>query len=155
MTKKGEQFNCFASDLQAGGNRVDRYQKIRERADLDRLTDYFADVEEDFAKIKQKDTYQKQVDAAYEQLFDQLSQILQTDVRDREELCSILADFAAKCQEIYFKAGMAVGFQICRNLDMEYMQLKEEDFAAFMGCPDAGRGDLAGLPASFRNVKKP
>lgn len=106
---------------------MDCYQKIRERANLDRLTEYFADVEEDFAKSKRKDTYQRQADMAYEQLFDQLSHILQTDVRDREELCGILADFAAKCQEIYFKAGMAVGFQICRNLDREYLQLKEEE----------------------------
>lgn len=106
---------------------MDHYQRIKERAKLDRLTDYFADVEEDFAKNKEKDSYQKQVDAAYEQLFDQLSQLLQMDVRDREDLCSILADFAVKCQEIYFKAGMTVGFQICRNLDLEYIQLQEED----------------------------
>ena len=25
----------------------------------------------------------------------------------------------------------------------------------FIGYPDAGRGDLAGLPVSFQNVKKP
>ena len=106
---------------------VDHYRKIKERAKLDRLADYFSDVEEDFIKDKEKDLYQKRVDAAYERLFDQLSQLLQVDVREREELCSVLADFAAECQEIYFKAGMAVGFQLCRNLDLEYRKLQGED----------------------------
>ena len=106
---------------------VDHYRKIKERAKLDRLADYFADVEEDFIKDKEKDLYQKRVDAAYERLFDQLSQLLQVDVREREELCSVLADFAAECQEIYFKAGMAVGFQLCRNLDLEDRKLQGED----------------------------
>ena len=106
---------------------MDQFQKIKERAQLDRLADYFSDVEEDFAKNKEKDLYQKRVDAAYERLFDQLSQLLRTDVRDREDLCSVLADFAAECQESYFRAGMAVGYQICRNLDLDYRTIKEED----------------------------
>ena len=43
---------------QAGGDMVDHYRKIKERAKLDRLADYFADVEEDFIKDKEKDLYQ-------------------------------------------------------------------------------------------------
>ena len=66
---------------QAGGDMVDHYRKIKERAKLDRLADYFADVEEDFIKDKEKDLYQKRVDAAYERSCAVYWQILPRNVR--------------------------------------------------------------------------
>ena len=56
------------------------------------------------------------------------------------------------------------GFGGCVNADMPGSCAKWQDSDSmqlfdsvlhFIGYPDAGRGDLTGLPVSFQNVKKP
>lgn len=103
---------------------MDGFKGIMERAGLDSLMAYLADGDETCIRYSEKDSYQKQVDAAFEHMFDRLDQELKGSCRDNEEICSAVSDFSSVCQDAYFKAGLVAGFQLCKNLDMEYLDRK-------------------------------
>lgn len=102
------------------------FKRIMERAGVDSMMAYLADGDETGIQCREKDVYQKQVDAAFEHMFDSLDQELKNSCRDNQEICSAVSDFSSVCQDAYFKAGLIAGFQLCKNLDMEYLNMKED-----------------------------
>lgn len=103
---------------------MDGFKGIMERAGTDSMVAYLAYGDEEGIRRSKKDLYQKQVDDAFEHMFDRLDRELKASCRDNQEICSALSDFSSVCQDAYFKAGMVAGFQLCKNLDMEYMDMK-------------------------------
>ena len=85
---------------------------------------YLADGDEMHTQRSKKDSYQKQVDDAFEHMFDRLDQELKASCRDNQEICSAVSDFSFVCQDVYFKAGLVAGFQLYKNLNMEYLDMK-------------------------------
>lgn len=111
---------------------MDRFKEIMERAQLDSITAYLADGDEPGIRPGSKDSCRKQVDDAFEHMFDRLDREFKGSCRDNQEICSAVSDFSSACQGIYFKAGLAAGFQICKNLDMEYLDMKEDKMIEFI-----------------------
>lgn len=105
---------------------MDGYNGIKERAGIESLVTFLADGDEVNIMFREKDMYQKGVDAAFEQFLDRLDQEFQIFCRDNHEVCCAVDDFMIVCRDAYFKAGMAAGFQICKNLDIEYLNAKED-----------------------------
>ena len=61
---------------------MDGYKGIMERAGVDSMMAYLADGDETGIRSSGKDSYQKQVDAAFELMFDRLDQGLKESCRD-------------------------------------------------------------------------
>ncbi len=103
---------------------MDGYNGINERAGVENLVAYLSDGDEICIQCREKDLYRKQVDAALEHMFERLDQIFRVSCRDNKEVCDALSGFSSVCQDAYFKAGLAAGFQICKNLDREYLNVE-------------------------------
>lgn len=105
---------------------MDEYNGIRERAGMESLVTFLADGDEVSINYREKDRYQKEVDDAFEKFLNRLDREFHISSRDNREVCGAVNDFLMVCRDAYFKAGLAAGFHICKNLDMEYLNVKED-----------------------------
>lgn len=71
---------------------MDGFKGIMERAGIDSMIAYLADGDGTSIRRSEKDSYQKQVDAAFEHMFDRMDKELKDSCRDNQEICSAVSD---------------------------------------------------------------
>ena len=76
---------------------MDKFYGMRKRLEMSRLMDYLVNGEDESDQHTERDLYQEQVDAAYDECFDKLNGIFQTECRKNEALCNVLVKFCAVC----------------------------------------------------------
>ncbi|MCI9123932.1 MAG: hypothetical protein HFH35_07630 [Eubacterium sp.] len=108
---------------------MDLFEGIKKRTEADSLLRY---IESGTCKFTIEDLYHMQVDEEFERLIQKISTALCIDCKNNSEICDAAEDFYGVCQELYFKAGLVSGFQICKNLGNEYRNIKEDDAIRFI-----------------------
>ena len=93
-------------------NRMIRKMKVE---NLARYLMY--DVETD---VEETVDYEKDLQESYEVLFQKLEDMYPEASRQDDELFRLVTDFAVKHENISFKAGMFIGFQIYKNMEEGY-----------------------------------
>ncbi len=101
------------------------YEGIGKRAEIDSIVDYFMDGA--CPEPAQEDTFHAKAERKCEELLDKIDQEYMTKSRDNKEICEVLGEFYSACQSISFKAGLAAGFQISKNLGHEYWEMKGDE----------------------------
>ena len=93
-------------------NRMIRKMKVENLARY-LMYDVEADVEETV-------DYEQDLNESYEVFFQKLEDMYPEASRQDDELFRLVTDFAVKHENISFKAGMFIGFQIYKNMEEEY-----------------------------------
>ena len=88
---------------------MDGYNGIKERAGMESLVTFLADGDEVSISYMEKDMYQKEVDAAFEQVLNRLDQEFHISSRDNHEVCGAVNDFLMVCRDAYFKQDWQQG----------------------------------------------
>ena len=95
-------------------NRMIRKMKVE---NLARYLMY--DVEVD---VEETADYEQDLKESYEIFFQKLEDMYQEASRQDDELFRLVTDFAVKHENISFKAGMFIGFQIYKNMEEGYWE---------------------------------
>lgn len=101
-------------------NRMIRKMKVENLARY-LMYDVETDVEED---------YEKDLQESYEVLFQKLEDMYPEASRQDDELFRLVTDFAVKHENISFKAGMFIGFQIYKNMEEGYRRHSADSLSA-------------------------
>lgn len=101
-------------------NRMIRKMKVENLARY-LMYDVETDVEED---------YEKDLQESYEVLFQKLEDMYPEASRQDDELFRLVTDFAVKHENISFKAGMFIGFQIYKNMEEGYRRHTADSLSA-------------------------
>ena len=71
-------------------------------------------------------TMRKKFEKSYDEIFYRLEHLYSEADRKDDKLFDIVADFAMLHDDIYFEAGVLVGFQLFKNLEQEYQKHGED-----------------------------
>lgn len=94
-------------------------KQMMERAGFESFMEYLIyGAETDHIPVRDegKDTYQKRIDAAFEELFDRMKCIFPSSGRDRDDLYSAVLDFSIVHQETYTVMGFLAGLRFYADL---------------------------------------
>lgn len=69
---------------------------------------------------KKFEDYEKEIEKSYDEIYGKLEYLYSEADRKDDKLVGIIIDFATLHDNIYFEAGVLVGFQLFRNLEQEY-----------------------------------
>ena len=72
------------------------------------------------------ENYEKEIEKSYDEIFYRLEHLYSEADRKDDKLFDIVADFAMLHDDIYFEAGVLVGFQLFKNLEQEYQKHGED-----------------------------
>ena len=72
------------------------------------------------------ENYEKEIEKSYDEIFYRLEHLYSEADRKDDKLFDVVADFAMLHDDIYFEAGVLVGFQLFKNLEQEYQKHGED-----------------------------
>ncbi|MFQ4260635.1 hypothetical protein HGQ82_07000 [Clostridioides difficile] len=78
------------------------------------------------------ESYDSAIDESYETFFDDIESLYTDAHREDNELFDIISEFACVHDDIYFEAGMLVGFQLYKELSKKYEHHADKDIVAIL-----------------------
>lgn len=66
------------------------------------------------------ENYKQTIDKSYDDIFSRLEKLYSEVNRKDDELFDVIMDFSSLHDDIYFEAGVLIGFQLFKNLEQEY-----------------------------------
>lgn len=78
------------------------------------------------------ESYDSAIDESYETIFDNIESMFSDADREDNNLFDIISEFACVHDDIYFEAGMLVGFQLYKELTEKYEQHADKDITAIL-----------------------
>lgn len=82
--------------------------------------------------IEALDHVNEKIEASYTVLFDNLEEMFPEADRDNDRLFNTVTDFVKLHDEIYFQAGLILGFQLFKTLEQSYSSLDENFVRSIM-----------------------
>lgn len=68
------------------------------------------------------ENYEQEIDKSYDEIFCKLEKLYSEVNQKDNELFNIIMDFSSLHDDIYFEAGVLIGFQLFKNLEQEYQK---------------------------------
>lgn len=78
------------------------------------------------------ESYDSAIDESYETFFDDIESMFSDADRENNKLFDIISEFACVHDDIYFEAGMLVGFQLYKELTEKYEHHADKDISAIL-----------------------
>lgn len=78
------------------------------------------------------ESYDNTIDESYETFFKDIENLYTDADREDNKLFDIISEFACIHDEIYFEAGMLVGFQLYKELNEKYERHADKDISAIL-----------------------
>lgn len=78
------------------------------------------------------ESYDSAIDESYETFFDDIESMFSDADREDNKLFDIISEFACVHDDIYFEAGMLVGFQLYKELNEKYEHHADKDITAVL-----------------------
>ncbi|MDO4170583.1 MAG: hypothetical protein Q4D45_11880 [Lachnospiraceae bacterium] len=66
------------------------------------------------------ENYEREIARSYDEIFEKLEKLYSEVNRKDDKLFDVVADFATLHDDIYFEAGLLIGFQLFKNLEQGY-----------------------------------
>lgn len=79
------------------------------------------------------ESYDCAIDESYETFFNEIENLYTDADREDNKLFDIITEFACIHDDIYFEAGMLVGFQLYKELTEKYEYHADKDITAILG----------------------
>lgn len=71
------------------------------------------------------ENYEREIDKSYEEIFNGLEKLYSEASREDDGLFDIIMNFSTLHDDIYFEAGVVIGFQLFKNLEKGYQKHRE------------------------------
>lgn len=78
------------------------------------------------------ENYDRTIDESYETFFNDIETLYTDADREDNKLFDIISEFACVHDDIYFEAGMLVGFQLYKELNEKYEHHADKDITAIL-----------------------
>lgn len=78
------------------------------------------------------ENYEQEIDKSYDEIFSRLEKLYSEVNRKDDGLFEIIMDFSALHDDIYFEAGVLIGFQLFKNLEQEYQKHGKDSILNFV-----------------------
>lgn len=100
---------------------------------------------EEGSKKESKEGFQKRIKEADEQVLSRLERKYPTASRNDNELFDILSDYILEHDNVFFEAGLLVGFQIFKGLENAYQAYGKADIQDIIMQPARNKGENKSL----------
>lgn len=101
---------------------MNEFERVMNRIHGESIASYLLFGVEPLTKHTEK--YSKRIDDCYDKMFDFLQELFPDIDKEDEELGNILLGFASEQGELYFQAGMVMGFQLYKMFEQEYDEMR-------------------------------
>ncbi len=102
---------------------MNEFERVIDRIHGESVASYLLFGVEPLTKHTEK--YSKRIDDSCDKMFDLLQELFPGIDKDDEELGNILLGFASEQGELYFQAGMVMGFQLYKMFEQEYDEIRD------------------------------
>jgi hypothetical protein len=86
------------------------------------------------------DNYDKKIQQSYECFFSGIEKLYPQADREDNQLFEVVSEFIDTHDNIYFEAGVLIGFQICKGFEDTYNKHVKNDFSALLARLEKGKG---------------